>query len=230
VNRHEKKNSSTVYPSFSGNNNRAANLRPNHLRSRFLGYKGADAISPKQFGASLTTDRQQFRAVTLNDQIYVIGGEYFHWNVGGGLMEETPLALNELYTPTGYIAPEKTLPEISLESPLNLTYNSSSVPLTFIVDKTIATASFSLNNQPNVTVTGNTTIDNLPNGAYNLTVYATDTYGNVGNQTVNFTVKTQESFGSVADILAIAVAAIIIGVSLGILRNKRHNQNKMELN
>ena len=53
---------------------------------------------------------------------------------------------------------ETTPPKISILSPVNQTYNESSVPLVFTVDKTVNWTGYSLDGQQNVTITGNTTI------------------------------------------------------------------------
>lgn len=182
-------------------------------------------------GTPLPTHREQFSAVNIDDQIYVIGGEYLNWNIGGGLSDETPLALNEQYTPIGYGTPDATYlletipPKISFESPLSQPYNISSIPINFGVNKNIATASYSLDGQQNVTVVGNTTLDNLPNGSHNLTVYVNDTDGNVGSQTVNFTVETPEGvLGSTAIVVVIAVTASIVCLIIGILSYTKHRR------
>ncbi len=69
-------------------------------------------------------------------------------------------------------------PQISILSPLNQTYTDSNVPLTFNVDKPANWLGYSIDEQPNTTLTGNTTISELSFGEHNLTIYANDTYGN----------------------------------------------------
>lgn len=177
-------------------------------------------------GAALPSERQQFGAVSLDDQLYVVGGEYLKWNIGGGLQELSPLALNTQYTPMGYCSPESTPPKVSFDAPLNQTYNTSSVPLTFVADKNITLASYSLDGQQNVTVAGNTTIINVPDGSHNLTVYTTDAYGNVGSQTTTFTVKTPDSLVSTSVIVGVAVAVVAISLIIGALLHRRRQRKR----
>ncbi|MGB9134628.1 MAG: CARDB domain-containing protein [Candidatus Bathyarchaeia archaeon] len=83
--------------------------------------------------------------------------------------------------------PDLLPPIVSLLSPRNVTYGSSSVPLVFTVDERLFWAGYSLNNQENVTIEGNLTLS-LVNGLYSLVVYASDASGNVGFSQVHFAV------------------------------------------
>jgi hypothetical protein len=49
---------------------------------------------------------------------------------------------------------------------------------------------YSLDNKPNVTITGNTTLTGLSNSSHNVIVYATDLAGNTGSNATYFTVTT----------------------------------------
>ena len=193
--------------------------------------KGSNRIYTPQkdtweFGADLPTDRINFATATINDSIYVIGGgTATSWFVG----TFGPSAVNEQYTPLGYGTPDPTyilehsLPQISFESPLNQTYNSSSVPLIFNANKNITMASYSLDGEQNVTITSNTTIT-LTNGFHNLTIYANDTYGNVGSQTITFTVDKPQTgvLGNTNIIVVIAVPVVVICIVVGLLLFRRH--------
>ena len=81
-----------------------------------------------------------------------------------------------------------TKPEIQVLSIENCTYSLNNVTLNFIVDKATSWIGYSLDNQPNATVTSNFTITNLTNGHAYIAIYANDTFGNMGIQTANFTV------------------------------------------
>lgn len=89
-----------------------------------------------------------------------------------------------------YIGPVDLIPPvIHLLSPENVTYETEPVPLVFTVDERTAwMAYYSLNNQENVTIPGNTTLTGLANGSYRIIVYANDTSGNVGFSEVYFTI------------------------------------------
>jgi hypothetical protein len=72
-------------------------------------------------------------------------------------------------------------PKINVTSPINLTYNQSSVPLVFNADKAVNWTSYSLDGQQNITFFGNTNITDISNGVHNITIYAQDTFGNIGS-------------------------------------------------
>ncbi|MGA2680906.1 MAG: hypothetical protein ABSF44_03800 [Candidatus Bathyarchaeia archaeon] len=186
-------------------------------------------------GANIPTNGQDFGAAVVNDKLYVIGGRIWTYPLGSILdtiFDLAPSAANDEYTPAGYGTPdptyllEHTLPKISIESPLNQTYKNSSVPIVFTVDKNITSASYSLDSQQNITIVGNTTIANIPNGFHNLTIFANDTYGNVGSETANFTVEKPQTgiFGSIIIIAVIAVSVAIVCLIVGLLAYRRHRK------
>ena len=72
-------------------------------------------------------------------------------------------------------------PSITITSPINnTTYNTTSVALNYTVNEKTDWISYSLDGQPNVTITGNTTLANLSVGWNTITVFASDIAGNVG--------------------------------------------------
>ena len=78
---------------------------------------------------------------------------------------------------------------ITIVSPQNITYVTSSVPLTFMVSEPTSWIGYSLNNQANITITGNTTMTGLAEGRNNVMVYGNDSSGNMGaSERVHFTV------------------------------------------
>jgi len=87
---------------------------------------------------------------------------------------------------------ELTPPVIDILSPENKTYATSSVPLTFTVNdySPISWMGYSLDNQPNATITGNTTLSDLALGTHDITVYANDTYGNMGSSNKVYFTRT----------------------------------------
>jgi len=54
-------------------------------------------------------------------------------------------------------------PEINIMSLENVTYNSSSIPLNFIVNRQFSKVAYCIDNQ-NFTISGNTTLSGLSNG------------------------------------------------------------------
>ena len=191
----------------------------------------AKAYSPQndswQNGVASPIGRTGFGIALANDIFYVVGGyTYEPWG------PFAPVANNERYIPFGYGTPdpsyvlEHTPPQISFESPLNQTYNDSSVTITFTVNKNITSASYSLDGHQNVTITGNTTIANIPNGLHNIAIYANDSYGNVGSQTVTFTVEKPHTkiLGNTITVLVMAVPVAIICIVAGLLLFRRHRK------
>jgi parallel beta-helix repeat protein len=83
-------------------------------------------------------------------------------------------------------------PHIVILSPQNETYYSESIPLTFEIDEITSWISYSLDNQLNVTVSGNTTIT-VERGPHQIRVYANDTSGNMGtSEIVYFAVEIHD--------------------------------------
>jgi hypothetical protein len=108
-------------------------------------------------------------------------------------------------------------PNISILSPEPKAYNTSDVPLDFTVNETVAQITYSLDEQENITATGNMTLTRLSNGAHNVTVYATDEAGNIGaSETVTFTVAVPEPFPTTLVIASVSVALVAV-VFMGLL-------------
>jgi undecaprenyl-diphosphatase len=85
------------------------------------------------------------------------------------------------------LVPNETF-TIVVSSPQNMTYTTPDIPLTFTVYGSSSWIGYSLDDQANVTTTGNTTLTNLPEGSHNVIVYFNDTSGNVhSSNTVYFT-------------------------------------------
>jgi hypothetical protein len=122
------------------------------------------------------------------------------------ILEATP---PEEPTPT-------TAPEIKILTPANQTYNESNVSIVFTVNKPLNWTGYSLNEEGNVTVTGNFTLISLPNGIHNVTVYANDTLGNMGvSETIIFTVAVPELVPEPFPVVPVAAASIAVVVAVG---------------
>ena len=127
-------------------------------------------------GASMPTARAYLGVAVVNDVLYAIGGfDGQNW-----------LNTVEEYTPVGYgTAP----PIIQINSPENETYNK--VTLNFTVNRDTEWTGYSLDNQANVTVNGETELFNLSQGEHTIIVYANDSSGNMGSSNqVFFSVDT----------------------------------------
>ncbi len=103
--------------------------------------------------------------------------------------------LNEDTTLTALFTLDIDPPTITLLSPESRIYPvGTALQLTLQFDEPTSWIGYSLNDQLNVTVTGNTTLPSLSEGAHTLIVYANDTVGNIGHSdTVYFTIQLPEN-------------------------------------
>jgi hypothetical protein len=116
---------------------------------------------------------------------------------------------------------DTTLPVISVLSLENKTYNIRDIPLNLKVNESVSQITYSLDGQKNVTITGNTTLTDLPDGEHNLTVYASDSAGNIGvSETIYFSVKVP--FPTTLVVASIVLVAVI-GAGLLVYFKKRNN-------
>ena len=153
-----------------------------------------------------------FGVAVVKDMFYVVGGRTGEHDL---FVFMDPSAMNELYPPIGYGAIK---PVVSLVSPENKTYNVSSVSLTFTVDRPVSWMGYSLDGQDNVSVAGNTTLIDLPNGAHNLTVYAKYTEGSIGaSENIAFTIAEPEPEPFPIVPVAVASGASAIAIAAGLV-------------
>lgn len=187
-------------------------------------------------GVNRPTNREDFAIAVVNDKLYVIGGifRFYPITFGWNLNNDTPSAANEEYTPAGYGTPdpsyliEVTPPKINVLSPINQTYNQTSVPLWFVVDKPVNFTSYSLDGKENVTIIGNADVTELSGGLHNITFYAEDSFGNIGaSETVSFTVAVSASFPFME--VAVVAVAVVVAASAGlVLYWKRRRQSRSD--
>ncbi len=140
-------------------------------------------------GAEMPTPRHFLSVAVVDDLLYAIGGE-----------DKNVLRLsdaNERYTPFGYVPVPPAVNVVSPEQ--NKIYNvSARIPLTFTVDGFDSWIGYSLNGQPNATITGNTTLPDLPDGWHYVVIYANDTLGNIeASHARHFIVDTTPPTGSI---------------------------------
>jgi N-acetylneuraminic acid mutarotase len=169
------------------------------------------------FAADHLPIRNRAAIGVVNDMLYVIGG-YTLTYPNPWTPVTTYYATNEQYTPFGYgTAP----PVVSVVSPENKNYNSSSVSLAFTVNKPAVWMGYSLDGQETVTINGNTTIAGLPNGLHSVKVYAKDSFENTGtSETISFSVEAPFPTTLIAASVA-AVAVVIAGLLLYFKKRKR---------
>ena len=186
-------------------------------------------------GPNKTTTRDFMGVAVLNDKIYAIGGLTSVWPSGfsSQMPTLTPYATNEVYTPASYGTPdpnyilETTPPNIKVTSPSDRTYIESSVPLTFSLDKQVTWVSYSLDEKQNISLTGNSTLANMTNGAHRITLFANDTFGNMGaSETVTFTVSVPELFPVVP--VTAASAAVVVACAGLLLYHRKHRKEAQQ--
>lgn len=182
------------------------------------------ATNSWSLGTPIPSSRGGFEAVNVNDQLYVMGGSNFTGDLNGDVATETEFNTTELYTPVGYGTVKPEISILSLDE--DQTLNKSSVPLVFTVDKAVNWVGYSLDDQANVTLSGNETIGGVPNGVHTITVYANDTYGNMGaSNTIDFTVAAPPAplFSAESLIITGTIVAIAVCAGLGAYVWKKRN-------
>ncbi len=129
--------------------------------------------------------------------VTVIGGSTTLTNLSDGQhkvkVSMADLAGNHGYS-TVYFTVDTTRPTVTIASPQNKTYNTSSVDLSFYANEPTRWAGYKLDKGPWVTVTGgSTTLTNLSNGRHKIKVSMTDLAGNHGSALVWFNVRVSGS-------------------------------------
>jgi hypothetical protein len=128
------------------------------------------------------------------------------------------------YYVTGYsqvsFTVDSTPPIVQVVSLENKSFSTSNVVLDFKANETLAKSMYSLDGQNNVTISGNSTLSNLPNGLHNITVYVWDVAGNVGvSETASFKV---EAFPYITVTAILAVIVVSVSVTLVYFKKRKH--------
>lgn len=123
-----------------------------------------------------------------------------------------------------------TPPNISIVSPENKTYAQTEIPLNFTVDEAVLWMAYSIDDNANVTISGNMTLSGLAGGSHSLTVYARDHAGNTGaSDTVCFTVE-DEPFPLVWVLLSVMVVIATLGIILYLFKiRKKISSNNQQV-
>jgi hypothetical protein len=118
-----------------------------------------------------------------------------------------------------YFTVDDTAPVVSVIAPRNRTYNTAEILLNFTVNEKVSRMEYSLDSQPNISLTGNTTLAGVPNGAHNLTVHAQDIAGNTGvSETIYFSVEVP--FPATL-IMASTIGLVFVGIIILVYFKKR---------
>jgi N-acetylneuraminic acid mutarotase len=128
--------------------------------------------------AAMPTPRVYLAVAVVDDILYAIGGfDGANW-----------LDVNEQYVPVGYGTVPPLLEVLSPKN--NATYTSKDVELVLSVNRPTTWMGYNLDGLNNVTVTGDTELTDLSEGAHNILVYVNDTFGNTVYSNVTFSVDT----------------------------------------
>jgi len=200
---------------------------------------------------SSTTQAEDYNSINIWDDGYPAGGNYWsdyttkYPNAGqieSSGIGDTPYVIDpqnkdlypliEPFTASFVLKYEQEAipPMVSVLSPSRQIYSSGNVSLVFSIDKPVNWVGYSLDEQQNVTVTGNATITNVTSGLHSITVYANDTFGVIGSsEPVNFTVVLApsikpETFPTSTVALSGASATIVVGVGLFVYFFKKHRR------
>lgn len=117
---------------------------------------------------------------------------------------------------------DTTAPTVTVMSPANQTYAVDRIPLDFFVNESSPRISYSLDGMENVTVSGNTTLSELPNGVHSIIIYTEDAFGNVGaSETVAFTVAKPDPSLTALVIIIMVVVVTCAGLLVYFKKRKR---------
>jgi hypothetical protein len=106
-------------------------------------------------------------------------------------------------------------PTISIISPENKTYPVNDVSLTFTLSEATSWIGYSIDEQANVTITGNTTLSGLVDGSHSLTIYAKDRVENTGaSEIIYFTIETKKEEPFPTWIIISIVIIFAVGAAL----------------
>ncbi len=112
-------------------------------------------------------------------------------------------------------------PNVAVLSLEGIVYETSSVPLNFIINEPNSSVAYCLDGQENVTISGNTTLTGLPNGNHHVVVYATDEFGNTGVSEV-FRFSVYVPFPTTLVLTSmVTVAVVSIGLLVYFKKRKR---------
>ncbi|OLS22564.1 MAG: hypothetical protein HeimC3_30100 [Candidatus Heimdallarchaeota archaeon LC_3] len=92
-------------------------------------------------------------------------------------------------------------PEIILQSPINTTYTSQDVWLNYIVNTTYSWVKYRLDGVNNVTISQNTLLQSLSEGAHHLIIYTSDIFGNEDSFNVYFSIDIPPSIHILSPIM-----------------------------
>ena len=129
---------------------------------------------------------------------------------------------------------DTTPPKITILSIGNKTYSSTDMPLKFHINETTSEIYYNLDNNANITINGNITLNNLFYGSHSLAIYANDTVGNLGKTEVSFSVAHPNELllASIENLLPVIIAVCLVGVAIAltVIYKVRHSKKNPDAN
>jgi hypothetical protein len=116
-----------------------------------------------------------------------------------------------------YFSVDSLPPAITMIMPLNQSYGSTDLQLTFSLNQNHTSMAYSLDGQANVTIVGNVTLAALSNGSHHITIYVVGEYGIANSKTVYFNIAPFPTL----TIVGISASVIIVLASAYLLMPKR---------
>jgi hypothetical protein len=116
-------------------------------------------------------------------------------------------------------------PTIANLSIINATYKTNNLALNFTTDKPISWIGYNLDGKAANSISGNTTLTALPNGAHSLAIYANDTLGNMAtSRTIYFNIevpKPDHQPSSTTIVGGVSALVAVMGIGLVVILKKR---------
>jgi parallel beta-helix repeat protein len=195
--------------------------------------------NPLQVIDSSTEDSSVSPSINTWSVSFPVGGNYWSDYTGidvksGSAQNETgsdnfgdtPYVINSINKDLLPLMPFGSPPAVSIITPENKTYSSTSISLNYDVSEAASWVGYSLDSATNVSITGNTTLSGLSAGAHSLIVYVEDVDGNQGaSEIVYFTIaqggSSLEAFPEwILTVIILVVVATILFFFVKIIRKK----------
>lgn len=125
-------------------------------------------------------------------------------------------------------------PTISIISPLNQSYSTNEIPLTYTIDATVQWSYYTLDYFDDKTFSGNITLTGLPDGPQKIKVSALTEWDYYVHQTTYFNIDTSQTdnpstLSSPTSTTAMAIIAAAIVIVLAIILYKKKSKNPTQI-
>jgi parallel beta-helix repeat protein len=205
----------------------------NIIRSNFFIDNGAQVIDSSDDDATVPL------SVNTWSVSYPVGGNYwsdytgvdvkrgtYQNETGVDQLGDTPYVIDSYNKDSYPLMIYGSAPVVTVTSPGNTTYSTSSIDLTYSVSEGTSWVKYSLDGASNVTISGTTTLSDLSSGMHSIILYAEDMDGNQGTSgTIYFTISpgttSDEPFPLwILAVIIVAAVAVILFFFVRIIRKK----------